>query len=339
MNSTNVVIPKFWFTLLDLEVGRRGIDSRQIWGGEDTYLAIKNGGEFTTTMLDNAVVALYEHGVNAEIYWDAMDRFSEHFFQLPLIAVNSAPTLRQALEILSESIGFFHPQLKIITHLLDDGDVEFWIADRSSEVNAEEVGALAWVYYFCCFLRLAKNIVNNPKFKAHAGSIHVRYPTEHYTALADRIPSTFSDNNPMRFIQFSQEVLDLESQYRDDELHQVSVAMLRQRALAVNSETMTQKTTQLIYSDPTVFNSINPVADSLNLSVRTLTRRLSDEGTTFRKLVDNVRLELAMMMLKNQGLSISETSYRLGFADASSFARTFKRWTGLSPQQVESRHR
>jgi len=76
----------------------------------------------------------------------------------------------------------------------------------------------------------------------------------------------------------------------------------------------------------------------LGLTPRTLARRLADEGTSFRAIVDAQRLRAATDWLLDHG--IAEVSERLGFADPRSFQRAFQRWTGLSPsawrQQVQS---
>lgn len=73
------------------------------------------------------------------------------------------------------------------------------------------------------------------------------------------------------------------------------------------------------------------VAKSLQLSQRTLQRRLEDNDTTFRQLLNEVRQELADKYLRDSSLSLIEISFMLGFAEMSSFSRAFKRWTGSTP--------
>jgi len=70
------------------------------------------------------------------------------------------------------------------------------------------------------------------------------------------------------------------------------------------------------------------VASNLHLSVRSLQRRLREEGTSFTAIVDSVRRSLAMTYLVESELGASEIAHRLGFADVSSFHRAFRRWTG-----------
>ncbi len=76
------------------------------------------------------------------------------------------------------------------------------------------------------------------------------------------------------------------------------------------------------------------VAEALFMSSRTLQRKLSTEGTTFKQILKSVRKKLAMEYLKDERLSFSEISYLLGFSEQSSFTRAFKNWTGVSPTQA-----
>ncbi|HEX9931999.1 MAG TPA: helix-turn-helix domain-containing protein [Allosphingosinicella sp.] len=76
---------------------------------------------------------------------------------------------------------------------------------------------------------------------------------------------------------------------------------------------------------------IAEVARGLGLSRQTLYRRLKAEGVTFEELLDGLRRRLALRYIRDEGLSVKETAYRLGFSDPAAFSRAFKRWTGSSP--------
>ena len=74
------------------------------------------------------------------------------------------------------------------------------------------------------------------------------------------------------------------------------------------------------------------VAGELHISSRGLQRKLAAEDTTFRKLVEAVRKELAESYLADGSFTLLEISYLLGFSEQSAFSRAFKRWTGFTPQ-------
>lgn len=77
--------------------------------------------------------------------------------------------------------------------------------------------------------------------------------------------------------------------------------------------------------------SLELLARTLHMSERTLRRRLEDQGTSYKNLLDELRRELACHYVARTGESFEETGARLGFADISAFYRAFKRWTATTP--------
>lgn len=77
--------------------------------------------------------------------------------------------------------------------------------------------------------------------------------------------------------------------------------------------------------------TLDSLAGALGLSPATLRRRLADEGTTWQQLKDAVRRELALQHLAEGRLTVDEIASRLGFEDASTFYRAFRKWTGVAP--------
>jgi AraC-like DNA-binding protein len=75
------------------------------------------------------------------------------------------------------------------------------------------------------------------------------------------------------------------------------------------------------------------IASALEMSERTLQRRLGAEGTSFQRLVDDTRRDLSQQYLGQPNLSLADAAYLLGFGDRSSFFRASKRWFGTSPRQ------
>lgn len=73
------------------------------------------------------------------------------------------------------------------------------------------------------------------------------------------------------------------------------------------------------------------VANALHMSARNLHRRLTSEGTSFKKLLLEIRTELASQYISDATLSLTEISFMLGFSEVSSFSRAYRRWTGWSP--------
>jgi AraC-like DNA-binding protein len=74
------------------------------------------------------------------------------------------------------------------------------------------------------------------------------------------------------------------------------------------------------------------VAVQLCMSERTLQRRLSSEGQTFRRVLDEMRRDVAQRSLAAGKRNVTELAYLLGFEDSNSFYRSFRRWTGTTPE-------
>ena len=77
--------------------------------------------------------------------------------------------------------------------------------------------------------------------------------------------------------------------------------------------------------------SVERLAARLKSSVRTLNRALAAEGMSYRKLLDQLRQELACQHLSDDRVSIAEVAFLLGFSELSAFYRAFKRWTSYTP--------
>jgi AraC-like DNA-binding protein len=81
------------------------------------------------------------------------------------------------------------------------------------------------------------------------------------------------------------------------------------------------------------------LAERLNMSLRSLQRRLQDQGTSYKELLEQTRRELAEQYVRNTRLSINEITFLLGFTEPANFSRAFRRWHGLSPSAFRERER
>ena len=80
------------------------------------------------------------------------------------------------------------------------------------------------------------------------------------------------------------------------------------------------------------------VARDLGVSERTLQRRITEEGTTFRTLVTEARQELGQHLLADPSADVAEVACLLGFQDTTSFYRAFRSWEGTTPNRWRERN-
>ncbi|WP_119271945.1 helix-turn-helix domain-containing protein [Taklimakanibacter deserti] len=80
------------------------------------------------------------------------------------------------------------------------------------------------------------------------------------------------------------------------------------------------------------------IASAAGISVRTLQRRLAERGVDYSTLVEGARFDIATHLLKDRRCKLIDIAYDLGYADAASFTRAFRRWTGIAPSEYRHLH-
>jgi AraC-like DNA-binding protein len=116
-----------------------------------------------------------------------------------------------------------------------------------------------------------------------------------------------------QFVTYNEELLKILGAQLDSEIEA--------RRAASNIEAQVRHTLQRSLAGRRP--SLRDVAQQLHLSARTLQRRLTDEGLTFKKVVEDTRRELARQYLGQNTVELSEAAFLLGYEDANSFFRAF----------------
>ncbi len=84
--------------------------------------------------------------------------------------------------------------------------------------------------------------------------------------------------------------------------------------------------------------SIHAISQVLHVSPRTLQRRLQESGSSFQRVMDEARHQMARYYLSNSALELNEAAYLLGFEDPNSFGRAFRAWEGMPPSDWRETH-
>lgn len=121
-----------------------------------------------------------------------------------------------------------------------------------------------------------------------------------------------------------------------------TLAKCRELKLALAGNTRTKETVSLMFKQ--YFNeraqgratiselpSLKSIANKLNTSSRTLSRKLGDEQTSYKKLLESARREYASHLLQNTHLSIADVAYNLAYQEPANFVRAFKVWFNTTP--------
>ena len=79
--------------------------------------------------------------------------------------------------------------------------------------------------------------------------------------------------------------------------------------------------------------SSHQLAQQLDMSEQTLRRKLSAEGISYQQIKDNLRQDMANMLLRNGAINIATISKQLNFSEPRAFTRAYKQWSGITPKE------
>jgi AraC-like DNA-binding protein len=253
-------------------------------------------------------------------------------FGLPGLAMSAARTLQEAVEI---ALRYQNQTGAISTIRFDCGDDDDSV-DMIVDSNLRDESVLPFVMeeYFATALAIGRLLIGD-RFQLHM--LELAYPAP---AHAERYRQIFEC--PVHFdcarnrAGIGRHWLKVPIATHCTVMAAQLGALLEQRAQAMALPPRpTAAVEQLLLRPDNARLSVAQVAGALQLSVRTLRRRLSEDGSSFRALSERVRVERARRLLREPGMTVAAAAERLGFSDARAFRRAFKRWLGQVPGKMQ----
>jgi len=246
-------------------------------------------------------------------------------------AMMSAPTFGDALDLV--------PRYHQVTGSLLDLRVEV-AGSRVSLIASERFPEPDLVCFFCeelfcCALQVARALLGpdcRPLWLEFA------FPPPPHVALYDHVfPCPVRFDAAMNRAVFDADWLDAPLPTADSASHHSMVRMCSTqiRAVPIEDDAVSALRAWLAGRlDMPV--TARDAAHALNMSERTLRRRLAEAGTGFQAVRDRLRAQQAERWLRESDAPIARIGERLGFSDAREFRRAFKRWTGQVPSAVRT---
>jgi AraC-like DNA-binding protein len=256
--------------------------------------------------------------------------FRENFshFGLPGLAMRAARTFIEAAEI-----GIrYQKQISGVCRSWHEHDDEHLTVVVASSLRDQTILPFIVEEYFGSAVAIGRLLVGD-EFCLH--SLEVAYPEPAY---AERYRQLFGC--PVYFgrerscAKVARRWLSMPVATHCPELAAQLGELLEQQAQAKVVPRPCNAVEQLLFRSGNGKLTISQVADALQLSVRTLRRRLNEDGTSFRALIERTRVQAAQKLLRERGMTIAAAAERLGFSDARAFRRAFKRWLGQVPSKM-----
>lgn len=210
----------------------------------------------------------------------------------------------------------------------EDGDqIRLWLRLPVPAGIAVDAGLDAGLALFVQLCRNAKG----HDFNADLVELQRRTPT-HVAKFHDFFRCPISFRSPENVLLFRRSDLEKRLPLANTALARASDRVVIDYLKRFDQNNIvSQVRSSIIESLPSGAPNQQQIAELLNKSPRSLQRKLAAENTTFSKLVDQIRSELARQYLSESHRSIGEISYLLGYSEPGNFARSFKSWTGQTP--------
>jgi AraC-like DNA-binding protein len=264
-------------------------------------------------------------------------RLAEHASQAAFAVVGNlvslAPTLRDALELVSQFGGLlFGETHERIEECIDLARIRHDFPRSSPRVDRMHTEfSVTGLYRMVATFAGPGARISGAYFEHAAPAHHAEY--RRIFEGAERFNQSFTG------IEFPRKLLDVRQLHHDPRLFALLHAEARRSIDTVERRpTHTERLKRYLSSRPACrIPNMVVVARELGMSVRSLRRRLAEEGVSYRALVQATLEEAAIQALQTPGRSVQEAAVATGFSDSTAFHRAFKQWTGVTPTQFQRR--
>ncbi len=254
-----------------------------------------------------------------------------NLFGLYGYALMSAATLRKALQLAYKYVELSFAFMEHRFHVAGSTAVMSMSSDiydsKELEMIAEREMAATYM--------IVKGLLERDDFLTVVKIAHApRYSKTVYENVFN-CPVEF--NCETYQLQFSCDLLDLPLLHSDSDTAALCIEKCEiSRAKLKQQFTIVEEIRERLLANPGRFPTIEAMAELLNISGRTLRRRLHENDTRYQRIVDDIRFQLAKEYLETTSLTIEQIALSLDYSDTANFSHAFKRWAGESPHQFRN---
>lgn len=242
-------------------------------------------------------------------------------------AILSCADLRSALRLGKKYHSLVDPAFTF--EIVDQGETT--AVRLTSHLPIEPFFRVMCDVFLGIFITLGRFLTGNPNLVPN--EVHLNHPQpEHIDAYAalTRCPVLF--DQPRTEIIIDSSLLDTPLAMADQATANMAEQQCEEILIRMGpKEGIAAKVRRILLSSPGSFLPVDEVASHLATSTRTLSRSLQDMGTSYQRILDEVRKEMAIEYLRNSNLPIEEIAALIGYSDPSNFRKAFRRWTSHAP--------
>lgn len=243
-------------------------------------------------------------------------------------AILSCANMRQALNLGLKYHVLIDPAFNF--EVTEQGDTAF--IRLTSHIPVEDIYNFISDVFLACFINLGRFLTGldiSPK------AIHINRPEPKFSAQYNQFFNNCCPilwDQPRTELLFDSQLMDTPTTLADEATAKMAEGQCADILARMGPrEGIVVKVRRILLSNPGHFPSIETVASQLATSTRTLSRGLQEVSTSYQKILDEVRKEMAIEYLNTSNLPIEEIAALIGYNDPSNFRKAFKRWTGNPP--------
>ncbi|MAY40434.1 AraC family transcriptional regulator [Spongiibacter tropicus] len=243
-------------------------------------------------------------------------------------ALMSASTMREALKLayhfVELSFAFYEHDMRV-----EHGEVVMLM--DADDYHRDDVPMLSEREMVATFMIL-RGLLGDDFVPSRVEFKHPRQVAEsRYVEVFGRLPVFSSSRHA---ISLPMDILDVPMLQCDSDTAALCIERgERIKARLSEENSIVDEVREMLLLRPGYFPGIEVVAEKLNMSGRTLRRRLREHGIGYQKIVDDLRFALAREYLQGTNMRIEQIASLLGYSDPAHFCHAFRRWSGCAPSQ------
>ncbi|MGR5537834.1 helix-turn-helix domain-containing protein [Vibrio campbellii] len=332
----NLEINSAWFEMLDDFIARHNIPKEQIFPNLQQYQQWKQSPVVDYSELKQCLKRIVDYNDDYTTLFLAVDGITPMSFGTVGVMLASATDLRSLLKLMSEFQALFGGSHRTVYRETPHGEGELWLIDRAIRDN--DLHKELIILYGAALLKFIRLCCGDSSLTVHFKMLDWYIGEENLRKFKQVTGCEMDYGHSMRRIAIKKKDLTKPLKFANSSLHEATKkAAYDELKLSVESNVIAL-THKAFYDIGLNKSTQESVAQYLNMSSRSYSRKLKQLDTSFSEVLKQYRLEFVLKEFDSNKDNLTEIAYQLGFSELSAFSHAFKRWTGLSPREALNQH-